>query len=149
MLAGDMDDIINGLNALSRQPFVIDEFIFEAQKWSYDNALDKDSKLNVPKFPTQWNVGQESVDDWSALGKKQRKALATRNKRKAKRDSVNRARRTVWDDERKWIEAHLKKDKHWVIHDLDTEAEAMARATSTSSAKSGSERYFLHIKECQ
>ena len=56
MLVGDMDDIINGLNALSRQPFVIDEFIFEAQKWSYDNALDKDSKLNVPKFPTQWNA---------------------------------------------------------------------------------------------
>ena len=88
MLAGDMDDIINGLNALSRQPFVIDEFIFEAQKWSYDNALDKDSKLNVPKFPTQWNVGQESVMT-GALTKKQRCSCDAQ--RKAKRDSINRA----------------------------------------------------------
>ena len=120
MLSGSMDAVIGSVNYLNEQAFIVDKFIFEAQKHCYANNNDAQSDFYVDKFPTSWNAPHRYVDDWDSLTDKQKKAVLRHNKKVKKRNSVNRGRRKVWEDEKDMIENRKLDRPLYVINNLDT-----------------------------
>ena len=120
MLSGQMDEVIGSVNYLNEQAFVVDKFVFEAQKYCYANNNDAQSDFYVDKFPTSWNAPHRHVADWDSLTDKQKKAVLRHNKKVKKRNSVNSGRRKVWEDERGMIEDRKLDVPLYVINNLDT-----------------------------